>query len=276
LRKGATLKSPRFGRFYGAMLDALFDCNRKVNLVFGVCVDVQNVAAPLAGASFNIELLAHNGVVRAAQLDGIAGRPLIALTEFLSTLPKKIGPAVKEIEQLCRRLARVTADSTNRIRVYYLLTRALLRMAESGLPEEARVRLQALANSDFTTDRDLERLVQLLEEHQVRGAAVVGARCQATLREVSQRIEEARQIFADIDERLQELKTIARSSRYLASCLRIEVAHLPKESDGFGSFTAEIGSTLDLLEERLAELQRIETRGEGLVRDLAERIDSHA
>ena len=71
------------------MLDALFECNRKVNLVFGVCVDVQNVAAPLAGASFSIELLAHNGVVRAAQLDGIAGRPLIALTEFLSTLPKK-------------------------------------------------------------------------------------------------------------------------------------------------------------------------------------------
>lgn len=258
------------------MLDALFECNRKVNLVFGVCVDVQNVATPLGEVSFSIELLAHNGVVRAAQLDGIAGRPLIALTEFLSTLPKKIGPAVQEIEDHCHRLARVTSDATNRIRVYFLLTRALLRMAEYGLPESERRRLVELAKADFTSDRDLVRLVRLLEEHRVSGAALVGSRCQATLREVAVLVQEAKTIFTTIGRHVQELKTIARSSRYLDSCLRIEVAHLPKDADDFGSFSQEISGTLDKLESQLAELQRIEERGEGLVEDLAERIDIHA
>ncbi|MEM7676885.1 MAG: hypothetical protein AAF449_12850 [Myxococcota bacterium] len=102
------------------MIPELFEYNRQVNRVFGVCVDVQNTARPLARLANQMELLARNGVVHAAKLDLDLGRPLSVLTSFLSELPDQIEPSIVNIERTCGLLAVAVAECTNHIRTCYL------------------------------------------------------------------------------------------------------------------------------------------------------------
>lgn len=103
----------------------LLACNREMSRVFGACITVQNTAHGLRRTTRDMELLARNGVARAARIDGDDGRPLLALADILSGLPGQIGPEVDELESLCDTLARHTADCSHDVRIYTQLVSGL-------------------------------------------------------------------------------------------------------------------------------------------------------
>lgn len=65
------------------MLNVLGVFKRNINQLFGTCVDILNVGRLLQQLSSAMQILAINGVVQAAKVEGDKGRPLLALVEIL-------------------------------------------------------------------------------------------------------------------------------------------------------------------------------------------------
>lgn len=247
------------------MLEALSETTRRVSLVYSVCVGVQNGAAQLEPLAFDFNLLARNGVIRTAKL-AADGRSLVALTGFLAELPQQISPVIRTLETSCRRLARLVADCAQWTRVYRLLARSLLHRARSELQDRA---LLAQLHKERYTDIDsLDRLLSTLGRYGVTHLDQVATRTRLCLHEVSKRIEAARHSAREIADSLSELQTIERSSRYLAVCLRIEIARL-EDRAAFDGFNADVVRTLDMLDQRVAELVRIVRDGEARIGELS-------
>lgn len=254
------------------MLEALTETTRRVSLVYGVCVGVQNGAARLEPLAFDFNLLARNGVIRTAKL-AAEGRPLIALTGFLAELPRQITPVIDTLDSGCRHLARLVADCAQWTRVYRLLARSLLHRARSELTDKEL--LAELHAARYTDAGSLERLLSALSRHRVTHLEQVANRTRLCLQEVGKRIESARRSAQAIADGLSELQAIERSSRYLAACLRIEIARL-EDRAAFDGFNADVTKTLDTLHQRVAELVQVVRDGEARIGELSMEIAHHA
>ena len=253
------------------MIPELFEYNRQVNRVFGVCVDVQNTARPLARLASQMELLARNGVVHAAKLDLDLGRPLSVLTSFLSELPDQIGPIITSVENTCGELAIAVADCTNRIRVYYLQVRTLLNIAER---HGARI-----PHRRYTTTADLDELSACLEglplsDSERDSVGLIVDRARDNLKTVAQLVEGAQTHIETVRASLEELRRTARMSRYVSQCVRVEVSQVSGQAGRFTSFADQVASTVDVLEERLNALGNLSRDGRSLLGALAEGVSA--
>ncbi|MEO1339337.1 MAG: hypothetical protein AAFV29_27100, partial [Myxococcota bacterium] len=254
-----------------AMIPELFEYNRQVNRVFGVCVDVQNTARPLARLASQMELLARNGVVHAAKLDLDLGRPLSVLTSFLSELPDQIGPSITNIERTCGQLAVAVSDCTNRIRTYYLQIRTMIQIAERH-----KIRVP---HRRYTTINDLDELracfeTAALSETERKGVDLVYARARQNLVTVAQLVEGSQKHIEDVRLCIEELRRTTRMSRYVSQCVRVEVSQVSGQEGRFTSFADQVAVTVDILEERLNALGNLSRDGRSLLGTLAEGVSA--
>ncbi len=107
-------------------IDGLVRYNREMNLVFGACIEIRTTAARLDSSMLEMELLARNGVARAARLPEDRGAALLTLAQILADLPRRIRTVIRSLEERCQTLTRNTADASNSIRLHYELVRSLL------------------------------------------------------------------------------------------------------------------------------------------------------
>lgn len=252
------------------MLATVVQSSREVNRVFGVCVDVRNLAAPLSTTARDIEILAHNGVAHAAKLDHESGRPLIVLAEFLSGLPTQIAPAVRKLQEHASQLANTTARCTKHMRVFYGLLRGLLAI-ESRLVADGLLPRRALDDIDRT---DVRRRVQSILGPQIpeqtKTSLLRLAACSAaSARTLRLLLFDAKHTLVDLQTGLSEVRTVARTSRHLSRCLNIEVAYLNEERTHFLTFVERIGETIDELEDRLSCLRQTVDEGTTIVNNIA-------
>ncbi len=253
------------------MIPELFEYNRQVNRVFGVCVDVQNTARPLARLANQMELLARNGVVHAAKLDLDLGRPLSVLTSFLSELPDQIGPIVSDIERTCGELAKAVAESTSRIRIYYLEVQTLLDIA-------ARCRVE-VEHRRYTTTADLDALKACLTAvelapSEMRAVDTIHRRARGNLMAVAQLVNGSQKYIEEVRACIDELRRTTRMSRYVSQCVRVEVSQVSGQAGRFTSFADQVASTVDVLEERLNALGNLSRDGRALLGALAEGVSA--
>ena len=253
------------------MIPELFEYNRQVNRVFGVCVDVQNTARPLARLASQMELLARNGVVHAAKLDLDLGRPLSVLTSFLSELPDQIGPIVADIERTCGELALAVADSTHRIRVYYLQIETLLNLAERSKAQVPHRR--------YTSIGDLEELAANLAKSQLsptesQAARAIRTRARGNLVAVYRLVAGSQKHIEAVRASIEDLRRTTRMSRYVSQCVRVEVSQVSGQAGRFTSFADQVASTVDVLEERLNALGNMSRDGRSLLGALAEGVSA--
>ena len=254
------------------MIPELFEYNRQVNRVFGVCVDVQNTARPLARLASQMELLARNGVVHAAKLDLDLGRPLSVLTSFLSELPDQIGPIIRNIEQTCGELAMAVAECTNRIRIYYLEVKALLEIADRhGL---------RVPHRRYTSTSHLDELVEYLKQaplsaSELQATDIVQVRARENLTTVAGLVEGSQKHIETVRFSLEELRRTTRMSRYVSQCVRVEVSQVSGQAGRFTSFADQVASTVDVLEERLNALGNLSRDGRSLLGALAEGVSAN-
>ena len=251
------------------MIPELFEYNRQVNQVFGVCVDVQNIARPLARLANQMELLARNGVVHAAKLDLDLGRPLSVLTSFLSELPDKIEPNIANVEQTGGDLAAAVAECTSRIRIYYMQVEALLDIARRHDVRIPHRRYTAVADLDALEAGLME--ARLLPSER-RSVSITVQRARENLAMVARLVEGAQTHIETVRTCLEELRRAARMSRYVSQCVRVEVSQVSGQSGRFTSFADQVASTVDVLEERLNALGHLSRDGKSLLATLAEGV----
>ena len=253
------------------MIPELFEYNRQVNRVFGVCVDVQNTARPLARLASQMELLARNGVVHAAKLDLDLGRPLSVLTSFLSELPDQIGPIILDIERTCGDLAMSVAECTHRIRIYYLQVEALLNIADrKGVKVPHR---------RYTTTKDLEDLAGCLAQAELtptelQAGSVIRARARQNLITVHRLVAGSQKHVEAVRLSIEDLRRTTRMSRYVSQCVRVEVSQVSGQAGRFTSFADQVASTVDVLEERLNALGNMSRDGRSLLGALADGVNA--
>ena len=84
-----------------------------ITRMFGISVDILNVARSLESMAFEMQLLARNGVVQAAKVSAGEGKALLALAGILSSYPGTITPEVEELGMQCKAIARQTAECSS-------------------------------------------------------------------------------------------------------------------------------------------------------------------
>ena len=90
-----------------------------IERVFNIGVEVLNGARSMRRISFELKLLAINGIIQAAKIGNNQGQSLITLSGFLSDLPSQIAPELNNLEQLTGVMAREITISSLRINISY-------------------------------------------------------------------------------------------------------------------------------------------------------------
>lgn len=170
--------------------------NQLINQLFGITVDILNGGRSRQQLSLSRQILANNGAVQAAKIQGGKGRPMLALVEILNNTPKEIRPELAALEHLCAGLAKVTASSSNIVWRYHQLIASLLSAMARGEHSSASHDLALLSHLRFTTEADIAQLTQ----HPSFAAAGVLERenrqfvvplCQVNLTELHERLKDA-------------------------------------------------------------------------------------
>lgn len=222
------------------MTATLIEYNRDMNRVFGACIAIQNTARSLDATMLEMELLARNGVAKAARLAAGHGRPLLVLAEILAGLPADMRVQVAALDDRCQDLTRRTADASNRVRLYYQFVRSVAAMEAGETADPAPIRARADA---------------------ARGS-------------IESHLEDAASIVKSLDTELVELHTIGRTARYLAQHIEIEASQIRESRDAFVSLARNIHAAIDHLESVLVELRSAVRDGDDKLRSLRDRLET--
>lgn len=252
------------------MHDVLSLFKRNINQLFGITVDILNVSRSLQRLSLSMQILANNGVVQAAKIQGGKGRPMLALVEILNNTPKEIRPEVAALEHLCAGLAKVTASSSNIVWRYHQLIASLLSAMAQGQRASGTNGLDSLSHLRFTTAGDLTQLTQhpsftaagALERENRQFMVTL---CQANLTELHERLKDALRCLGETQQALAGLKSIGLTARYMAFCIASEAAGLAEAEANFKNLSAEITRVVDDLDGKTLAMKNAIEHGQELL-----------
>lgn len=241
------------------MQNGLEQYKRNINQLFGTCVEILNVGRSLQQLSLSMQILANNGVVQAARISGGKGRPMLALVEILSNIPKEIRPEVKHIEDLCATLARLTASSSSIIWRYHQLVASLLFVVSES-SQANKTESPDLSRLQFISQEDLVLLVrhpslaaaQGLERHNY---AYIAELCGSDLTHLHAELTAALRCLEQTHQALNGLKTIGLTVRYMAFCIASEAAGLAEAEANFKTLAMEISEVVDDLDTKMKAMR---------------------
>lgn len=265
------------------MIGTLIDYNRQMNRVFGASVDIQVTARALGESTFEMELLANNGVARAAGLPSGEGGALLTLASFLAGIPDRIRPEVGRIDAICEGLASSISICSNRVRTYYQVASALLathrRLTRASENQSGDSSDGGTGEVGLQTPAGVERLLREIEnasasERERINSRALGELSARSRREIRDHLDEALRILHKLGGRLAEIRNISIMARYLAQHVAVEAAYLGSERKSFDHFAADIHETVDHLNEVVAPLAAATRDGEQLLASLARQLEA--
>lgn len=257
------------------LLEDLIRYNSEMCRVFGACVEIRNTARKLQKAATEMELLASNGVVRAAKLTAGKGRSFRVLAEYLTEVPVRVQPEIDGLEEICTRLAANTAEGSNVVRLFYLLISGLLELRRSQQdfdPDEEKA-------ARFTRPEEIEALMERItlaasDRHLAENAVQVGHLSEATVQDMRRLLRDSEDAIEESWRKLEAIQTVARTARYLAQCVAIEAARAEAGRQDFETLSSDINTTIDELEATLAMLEDASKKGRSLLRALILEVDT--
>lgn len=262
-----------------AALGGLLEHQRDMTRLFSVGTDILNAARALDSMAFELQLLARNGVVQAAQLNqaadavqGGAGRSLMALAEILSTCPREIAPALLSLGNDCRAIATHTAQCMNLARRHAQLLKALLLVLAREAGDEHRAGFtQRLTRLSLRRVEAPVALLQTAADWDLSPALranleLLADRCQSTLRGLAAHLSAAADCLRQTDLALHAIARVAGTVDYLGVNVAIEAAHCAARGTSFHQLAADIDATVTSLEHKLLTIRDSAERGHQLTR----------
>ena len=240
-----------------------------ITRLFGISVDILNVARSLESMAFEMQLLARNGVVQAAKVSAGEGKALLALAGILSSYPGTITPEVEGLGVQCKAIARHTAECTNLARRYYQHSKCLLTVLNREVARGDQRFCEELAALQLTHPGELERLLEsrLLEQADPllrENLVYIGRQCLETLQKIQVLLGQSLPCLALAEDSVGSIKRIGDTARYLGLCVGIEAAHLPGQGKThFANLATGITTTVDGLSQKFQAIR--DTIGSGRV-----------
>lgn len=246
-----------------------------ITRMFGIAVDILNVARSLESMAFEMQLLARNGVVQAAKVPAGEGKALLALAGILSSYPGTITPEVEGLGVQCKAIARHTAECTNLARRYFQHSKCLLTVLNRQIALGNAEFMEELASLQLTHPGDLERVLEsrmlqqadpLLRENLL----YLGRQCLETLRKIQELLGQSLPFLALAENSVGSIKRIGETARYLGLCVGIEAAHLPGQGKThFANLANGITTTVDGLNQKFQTIRDTIGSGRALLTQLS-------
>lgn len=246
-----------------------------ITRMFGIAVDILNVARSLESMAFEMQLLARNGVVQAAKVPAGEGKALLALAGILSSYPGTITPEVEGLGVQCKAIARHTAECTNLARRYFQHSKCLLTVLNRQIAHGNAEFMEELASLQLTHPGDLERVLasRMLQQGDPllrENLLYLGRQCLETLRKIQELLGQSLPFLTLAEDSVGSIKRIGETARYLGLCVGIEAAHLPGQGKThFANLANGITTTVDGLNQKFQTIRDTIGSGRALLTQLA-------
>lgn len=237
-----------------------------INKLFGVCMDVVKFARIMDSMVYEMQLLALNGVVHAAKIQGTEGRPLLALGQVLTDLPEKIVPEVLELERWCTQVAKNTAKCSDLVRRYYqhimCVVAATIQQINpddsSFLKDMATMHLSHPSDvAKFITHPFFEQLPSIMHNNLLR----LSQQCQVNYGESLQLLNESIYCLEKAKLASENIKAVGTTAHYLSLYIKIEAAYLSEKQDNFNNLAYTLNETIARLEDNFKNMKEAISQG---------------
>ena len=252
-----------------------------ITRLFSVGVDILNAARALDSMGFELQLLARNGVVQAAQMNHRAGaahrgegQTLMALAEILSQCPRQIAPDVAGLGERCRAIASHTATCTSLARRHYQHLKSLLLVLCRECADTRAANLAATLDPiQLRAAGGFDALLRevagwTLEPTLRANIGLIAGRCVAALRELQSLLNDTETCLRETGSILQGIARTAGTVNYLGINVAIEAAHCDQRGESFRQLAADIQSTVTGFEQKLQAIRLSAERGRTLLKAL--------
>lgn len=249
--------------------------------LFSVGVDILNASRALDTMAFELQLLAQNGVVQAAQMNHEAGpqsrgegKSLLALAEILADCPREIGPSLSDLGARCQSIATHTAHGMGLARQHVQHLKALLavlsREAVAGGDTEL---VHELAVTPLRSPTAPTKLVRVCERWALApelraNVGLIAERCAAALKGLMRHLSDTAACLRATDAVLHAITRIGGTVNYLGINVAIEAAHCDARGSNFRQLAQDIEKTVDSLKQKLAAIRDSAERGRVLIKAL--------
>ncbi len=231
---------------------------QKISEVFTSGINILNLSRSLKGISSELQVLAYNGVVLSAKIHTNQGKSLITLSRFLSELPSKIGPELKELEERASVLADELTLSSLKIKKIKLFSSALDGIIANIFKE--RKLNNYFDNIDYFDNSQINGLLNSSvineSDESLKTAIFAVIRTnQQVIKEISEHFFQVKIAFGNTSVTAQRIKRNAFIADYMGSNILIESAYLESHQKNFKSFVEDIERIINKLENNLEEIE---------------------
>ncbi|MGE3772773.1 MAG: hypothetical protein AB7I32_07585 [Gammaproteobacteria bacterium] len=249
--------------------------------LFSVGVDILNASRALDTMAFDLQLLAQNGVVQAAQMNHAAGgqkrgegKSLLALAEILADCPREIGPSLAELGGRCQAIATHTAHCMGLARQHVQHLKALLAVLSREAVAGGDVELvRELAATPLRSPAVPPKLARVCDRWALApelraNVGLIAERCTATLKELTGHLAATAACLRATDVVLHAIGRVGGTVNYLGINVAIEAAHCDARGSNFRQLAQDIEKTVASLQQKLAAIRDSADRGRVLVKVL--------
>ncbi|MFP4527586.1 MAG: hypothetical protein ACLFQX_03480 [Candidatus Kapaibacterium sp.] len=253
------------------MSNVLTKYKEDVTDVFGLGVEVLNVARSLKNISMDIKLLAYNGIVQAARIGSDQGKSLITLSGFLSDLPSQIAPELEDMEDLTRTLSTRITVASILVRRFMLYTIGLDNTLKLLTKENQRLGLSPHLN--LLDIKDLQEIISnkypdaVSREHQIN-IRRLAKRNMDLMNELNEKLSAAQAIIVHSRKKIERIRRSGFIANYMGSNISIESSYLSGNHSSFIGLVSNIKNMVDMLNERLDIMLDKINKGEKVLSNL--------
>lgn len=229
--------------------------------LFGIGANILNLARSLGSISWDLKLLALNGIVQAAKTGKKRGQSLITLSGFLSGLPSQIAPELLELEAIATQLSRQTTYSTMTIRrnnVYKGIAKKIFLLSENAKQFDYKKSIENKNNKE-----NINRL--RLSDIQKQNLEYLSHFNNDSNVKINELLEEAIFSIRRAKIKIEKVQRHGFSATYMGSCLSIEAAYLTDNKANFIALVDNIKSIIERLDGILEQISLFISSGEKIL-----------
>jgi hypothetical protein len=229
---------------------------KDITAVFGIGVDVLNVARSLKTISLDLKLLAINGIVQAAKIGTNQGQSLITLSGFLSALPLQIAPELADLEELASILARKITISSIQVRRFINYSTSLENMVDKAVHAKNKSAVKEINVYSAKTLNKLKHIKSVSNlDPLLRDNIYLLAQKNLDLNlSMNEGLYESLAIIIRTRKKIERIRQNGVIANYMGSNISIESSYLTKGKKDFEALVNNIKGIVGALNEKLDQI----------------------